>query len=201
MKKFLVFLILMMGQALYAGPPKIVVQPNGDIQVVTGGTTILAKTDGSVTVKSSAIDLTIPPSGPVPPSPPGPNPPGPNPPAPDNALAEGLKGMFGGLQEQDKVANAKGLALVYQFAANGAVSEFVQTPNAIVDAIVVKAKTLIKDGKLRSQSLLPIQERIDSEWQKLFPDGKAVLTADQKKQAADFYSKIAKILEDLSNGQ
>ncbi len=109
--------------------------------------------------------------------------------------------MFGGLQEQDKSANAKGLALVYQFAANGAVSEFVQTPNAIVEAIVVKAKALIKDGKLRSQSLLPIQERIDAEWTKMFPDGKSTLTADQRKQAADFYSKIAKIMEDLSNGQ
>lgn len=189
MKKLLVVVFLLLGSLVQAGPPKLTVSSNGELQIVTGGTVLVVKTDGSVIVKSPAIDLTIPPSD-------GPNPPGPVPPVPNpDKLEASIKALYGALQEPNRAKDAKALAGAWKYAADVAASPLVNTPGDILTLWSSKGKELSGPGALQS-----IQERIETEVDALFPDQDKALTQEQRIQAAALFRKIAGILEALPNG-
>lgn len=187
MKNLLAVLFLLLGGFAFAGPPKLTVLPSGELQIVTGGTTLTVKADGSVIVKSAAIDLTIPGTD-------VPNPPGPVPPNPDK-LEASIKALYGALQEPNRVKDAKALANAWKYAAEVAASPLVNTPGDILTLWSSKGKELSGPGALQS-----IQERIETEVDAMFPDQDKALTQEQRIQAAALFRKIAMILEALPNG-
>lgn len=188
MKQFLTLLFLLLGSLAYAGPPKLTVLPSGELQIVTGGTVLTVKADGSVLVKSQAIDLTIPASDG--PAPPGPTPPGPRP----DKLEASLKALYGAIQEPNRAKDSKALAAAWRYAAEVAESKLVNTPSDIMTLWASKGKDLSAPGALQS-----IQERIETEVDALFPNQDQPLTQDQRTQAASLFKKIAAILEALAN--
>lgn len=193
MKRLLVFLVLALGSLVQAAPPKLTALPSGEFVIVTGSTTLTIQKDGSVVVKSPTIDLTIPATdGPAP----GPNPPGPNPPAPQPDKLEGaIKALWGGLQEADMKANAKALAVAYNYAAEVVESKLANTPDDVITLFASKQKGLTKPG-----ALLSIQERIEGEINTVYPDQSKPLTPESRVAGAALFRKAATILEGLSNG-
>jgi hypothetical protein len=190
MKKLICVILLLLAGTVQAAPPKLTVLPNGELQIVAGGTVLTVKADGSVVVKSPAIDLTIPGTdGPAPG--PGPVPPGP---APDR-LESSLKALYGAIQETNRVKDAKALAGAWRYAADVAESKLVNTPADIMTLWASKGKDLSASGALGS-----IQERIEVEVDALFPDQDKALTQEQRDQASKLFRKIAAILEALPNG-
>lgn len=109
MKRILVVCFLFFGGSVFAGPPKLTVLPSGELQIVTGATVLVVKSDGSVTVKSPAIDLTIPASnGPITPD----IKPDPVKPVTD-PIADQIGLRYGSSTEENKAEKTKGLSSLW----------------------------------------------------------------------------------------
>lgn len=131
---------------------------------------------------------------PAPPPGPNPTPPGPTPPPPGPAdtLADALRGIYGGLVDDQKAAKAAILAGAFRQAAVFPKDSQIQTAGALYGAI----RSL--SVKLTPSDLLPIRERIMEEIQRILPsDPSVVLTQANRDQAAALFSRIATILEGL----
>lgn len=186
MKRLLCLVALLFaGSAAPAAPPKLTVLPNGELQIVTGGTTLTVKADGSVLVKSAAIDLTIPGTdGPGP----KPDPVKPVDPVKPDELAQTAGTLYGSDVDPDKAGKAAKLATFWYKALS------------IVDGATTYADL---KTKLRAIPTLPdtdlkaIRDLLREEMKKaLGADSEPV----DKVKTRELYTRFAKLYEGLPNG-
>lgn len=187
MKKLLALCFLLLGGWAFAGPPKLTVLPTGELQIVTGGTTLTVKSDGSVLVKSAAIDLTIPGTdGPTPPTPPGPTPP-PKPEDLDNdPLAKSIRSVWGALGSGSQLGYVQTLAGNLQKTVDS-----LDSANSRKDLITL----LVSNQTLKGGEIRPIRDVIGNEMNALLgPDLEQPL---DKPKVKAFFQKVITILKEL----
>jgi hypothetical protein len=129
------------------------------------------------------------------PSPPEPNP-GPKPPEPmpNDQFAESIKGMFGGLQEPDKVDSAKKLAHVYELAVLECDNQQYKTLGQLYNTVRSLSFQNIKADKIN-----PIREAIANELDSILgTDPNAVFDENLKKKCKTQFSRMQKILGGLN---
>lgn len=131
-----------------------------------------------------------PPGPPAPPAPPGP--PGPPPAPPADPLGESIRGIFGGLQDNQKASKAAILAKAYKQGSQLLSDPAIKTAGDLYLAI----KLLTKD--LSSEDLRPIRDRLAEEIGKVLPtDSTVILEESHRKKGAELFSRITSILEAL----
>lgn len=158
-----------------ATPPRVEITPNGTT-LTQGGLVVRILPDGSITIKSPSIDLTIPSTGNEVPLPPAPI---------RDPLADALSGIYGGLQEPTKSINAAALAKAYR----GIEWEDGMT----IGAIAGQLKGIVPTGQFG-----PIRERIGREVAAtLGSDPTAILSAPKRIEAEALFARLANILMGL----
>ena len=181
----LLSLIFLLSSSLLAqsAPPKLTVQPNGELVIVAGGTVLTVKADGSVLVKSPAIDLTIPSADNHAPKPVDPV----NPVKPDE-LASMVGTLYGSDADPGKEAKAKSLTTFWYKALS------------IVDGASTYAdlkKSLSQIPTLPPTDLKAIRDLFRDELKKAMgPDADPV----DKVKTRELFTRFAKALEAISNG-
>lgn len=176
----LLSVIFLLSTSLLAqsAPPKLTVSPTGELTIVTGGTTLVVKADGSVTVKSPAIDLTIPAA----------DNPGPKPvvPVKPDELASMVGTLYGSDADPAKETKAKSLTTFWYKALS------------IVDGSSTYGdlkKSLSQIPTLPATDLKAIRDLFRDELKKAMgPDGDPV----DKVKTRELFTRFAKALEALS---
>lgn len=127
------------------------------------------------------------------PAPPDPKPPVPPPPAPDDVtkdpLYESLVGIYGGIQEQDKLERVKLLANVFKQAAD------LSSQHSTVGALYGAIRNL-SNAALAPDAIRPIRDRVAVESVRALGDNPNA-AIDPAKAKAHFL-RIAKVLEALA---
>jgi hypothetical protein len=124
---------------------------------------------------------------------PEPTPPPPPPPPPDDAFAQALRGIYGGLQDPNKATKAATLAKVFQQGMILSRDSEVKTIGGLLGGM--RALTRIE---LKSDDLRPLRDRIADEAEKVLPvDPAVVLTDEHRTAAVKFCEHVAKIMEGL----
>lgn len=158
-----------------ASPPRVEISPNGTT-LTQGGLVVRILPDGSITIKSPTVDLTIPGAGNDIPLPPAPI---------KDPLADAIGGIYGGLQEPTKAKNAAALAKAYK----GIEWEDGMT----IGAIAGQLKGIVPAGQF-----VPIRERIGREVAAtLGSDPTAVLSDSKRVEAEALFVRLANILAGL----
>lgn len=178
-----VLLLLSTSLLAQSAPPKLTVSPTGELTIVTGGTTLVVKADGSVTVKSPAIDLTIPATDNPAPKPVDPV----NPVKPDE-LASMVGTLYGSDADPGKEAKAKTLTTFWYKALS-----IVDGANTYGDL----KKSLSQIPTLPATDLKAIRDLFRDELKKAMgPDPDPV----DKVKTRELFARFAKALEALANG-
>jgi hypothetical protein len=134
--------------------------------------------DGQVQIDESTTTITI---GPKQPDPPGPGDP----------LAEALRGIYGGLQDDAKAEKVQALTKAHKRGLELLADPATQTAGQLysgMKAAVTLAPTDIK----------PIRDRIAEEYAQALPtDPAVVLSSDQRAAATKLFGRVVSILEGL----
>jgi hypothetical protein len=165
MHALLAFLVL-------AVPPAIRVEP-GQTVIKNDDVTIVIKSDGSITIKGSAIDLTLPASQPKPDV------------APEkDALKEAIFSIYGGLQEPQKAVDAAAIAKNYRSLE----WHKIQTVGDLAAAL---------RGVVPATRFAPVRERISREILAIFGDNPdTAITDDTQAKGRALFARLAGILEE-----
>lgn len=118
----------------------------------------------------------------------------PAPPAPEDTFRKDLLALAAADPDADRVMNLKKLASLYRAASTFAVNKDVPTAAVLVDKIRGAAATLLPDTALTAT-----RKRVLEELQRVLPiDGDAPLTDDQRRRAADIYTRAGSALEEAA---
>jgi len=139
---------------------------------------VTVATDGQVQIDESTTTITI---GSKQPDPPGPGDP----------LAEALRGIYGGLQDSDKVTKVAALAKAHKRGLELLADPATQTVGQLYQGM--RAASTLNPSDIK-----PIRDRIAEEYTHALPtETETVLSSEQRSAAAKLFGRVVSILEGL----
>lgn len=139
---------------------------------------VTVATDGQVQIDESTTTITI---GPKQPDPPGPGDP----------LAEALRGIYGGLQDDAKAAKVEALTKAHKRGLELLADANVKTAGELYQGMRAAST-------LQPMDLKPIRDRIAEEYAQALPtDPAVILSSDQRAAAVKLFGRVVSILEGL----
>lgn len=120
-----------------------------------------------------------------------PDPTPPAPPAPNDPLLAAIQGIFGGIQDSDKLAKKATLTAIYRQCAT-----LSQQPSITTTGQLYQEMRKLSLKSLTNDDLMPIRERMAQEVSEVLPaEPDANLTEDLRKKVLNVYNRLANIME------